>query len=144
MNENMVCIVLGNRLKDDGSISEIQEERLKMVLEIEETFKPKCYILSGGLANEKAGRTEAAAMYEYLIEKGFEKERLIKEEQSLSTVGNALYSIPIAKELNAKTVLVCTSAYHFADPIYKAIESFTNYLKDSDINLMTYTKPSWR
>ena len=143
MNKKIVCVVLGNRLNDDGSISKIQEERLKMVFEIEEEFKPDYYILSGGLANEKAGRTEADAMYEYLVNNRFTKSKLIKEGNSLSTVENALYSVPIAKDLGAEVLLVCTSAYHFAYPRYKAVESFTNYLKDTNISLMTYTKPNW-
>lgn len=145
MNKKIVVIILGNRLNDDGSLSTIGKERLKLASEIEQTFHPDYYILSGGLANEKAGITEAEAMYNYLLEKhqnvpGFNKDKFILEKESLSTVGNAKYSVPLAKELGAEIIIVCSSAYHFGDPVYKAMESFVNELKNSNIVLMTYCK----
>ena len=140
-DKNLVVVVLGNRLNDDGSITKIQEERLEMALEIEKEFKPNYYILTGGPANPVPNKTEAEAMYDYLINKGIEKERLIKEMKSYSTVENALYSAPIIKELKADVCMICTSSYHLANPIHKAMESFTKELKDSNIILMTYTRP---
>lgn len=140
MNKKIVVVVLGNRLNDDGTLSEIGKERLKSVLEIEETFNPDYYILSGGLANPLAGITEAKAMYNYLSAIGFNENKLVLEEESLTTVQNASYSIPLAKKLNAEIVIVCTSAYHLEDPRYKAMESFINELKDSNIAFMTYCK----
>ena len=95
MNKKIVVVVLGNRLNDDGTLSEIGKERLKSVLEIEETFNPDYYILSGGLANPLAGITEAKAMYNYLSAIGFNENKLVLEEESLTTVQNASYSIPL-------------------------------------------------
>lgn len=140
MNKKTVVVLLGNRLNDDGSISEIQKERLQLALEIEENIKPDYFILSGGLANPEAGRTEADAMYENLIKMGMNPDKLIKEGNSLSTVQNAKYSVPIAKELGAEVLIICTSAYHLANPGYKAMETFINELKDTNIIMMTYTK----
>lgn len=140
MDKKTVVIVLGNRLNDDGSISKIQEERLLMTFDIEKTFNPDYYILSGGMANKKASLTEAEAMYNYLVIKGFDKNKLIMEKDSLTTIENASYSVPIAKKLGAKTIIVCTSSYHLADPKYHAMESFVKELTDSDIILMTYSK----
>lgn len=138
--ENLIVIVLGNRLNDDGTISKIQEERLLMALEIEKLFNPSYFILSGGLANPIAKKTEADAMYEYLVNKGFDEKKLIKEGNSLTTVENAKYSVPLAIELGAETIMVCSSMYHFGNPIYKAMESFEKELKDKNITLMTYSK----
>jgi uncharacterized SAM-binding protein YcdF (DUF218 family) len=138
--ENLIVIILGNRLNDDGSISKIQEERLLLTLEIEEEFKPDYFILSGGLANPKAKKTEADAMYEYLVAKGIDEKKLIKEGNSLSTVENALYSVPIAEKLGAKTIMVCSSAYHFGNPVYKAMETFVKEIEGKDITLMTYCR----
>lgn len=137
---NLIVIILGNRLNDDGSISKIQEERLLLTLEIEEEFKPDYFILSGGLANPKAKKTEADAMYEYLVAKGIDEKKLIKEGNSLSTVENALYSVPIAEKLGAKTIMVCSSAYHFGNPVYKAMETFVKETEGKDITLMTYCR----
>lgn len=135
-----VVIVLGNRLNDDGTITDIQEDRLKMAFELEEMINPSYFILSGGLANPKAGLTEAEAMYNYLVNNGMNKEKLVMEKDSLSTVGNAKYSIPIARELGAELIIVCTSKYHFQNPIYKAMESFVSEIENSDLILMTYTR----
>lgn len=140
MKTKKVVIILGNRLNDDGSITEIQRQRLELALEIEKEFNPDYYILSGGPANPVPNKSEAQAMYEYLIEKGIKKERLILEDQSYSTVENAKYSIPIAKKLNPDLIIICTSAYHLGNPIYKTMESFINELKDSNITLMTYSR----
>lgn len=140
MNKRMIVVVLGNRLNDDGSITKIQEERLKLALEIEEQYKPYCYILSGGPANPIPNKTEALAMYEYLVTKGIAKERLILEDKSHSTVENAKFSVPLAKELGADIIMVCTSLYHLANPGYKAMESFGKEIEGSNIILMTYAK----
>ncbi len=140
MNKKTIVIVLGNRLNDDGTISEIQKQRLELTKEIENIFKPNYYILSGGVANEKAIISEAEAMYNYLVNDGFDKEKLIIEKSSLTTVQNAQYSIPIAKQLGAEIVIVCSSGYHFGNPIYKAMESFVKEIEGTDITLMVYTR----
>lgn len=135
-----ILIVLGNRLNDDGSITKYQEERLEMALEIIEEFKPFKVILSGGIANLIPNKSEAEAMEEYLLNKGVLPSLLIKEDKSLSTCENALYSIPIAKELGAQTIIVCTSDYHLADGGYNTIRYFVSNLKDTNIKIMFYTK----
>ena len=140
MYKKTVVVLLGNRLNDDGSISEIQKQRLQLALELEDLFKPDYYILSGGLANPAAGRTEAEAMYENLIKLGLNENKLIKENDSLTTVQNAYYSASIIKKLGAEVVIICTSPYHLGDPRYKAMESFINELKDTNIAVMCYTR----
>lgn len=140
MEDKMIAIILGNRLNDDGTISKIQEERLIMAKEIEEKFHPDYFILTGGIANKKAKISEADAMYNYLVNNGFNKDKLIKEEDSLTTVENAKNSIHIAKRLNAKYIMVCTSGYHFADPKYQTMESFVSIAAKYNLILLTYTR----
>lgn len=140
MKKKIVAVILGNRLKDDGSISVYQEQRLIMAMEIDEIFNPDYFILSGGIANKNTTLSEAEAMYNYLVSKGFNKDKLIIEKDSLSTVQNAKFSIPIAKKLGAEIVIVCSNTYHFSDPQFSAIVSFEKELKDSNITLMTYSR----
>ena len=92
------------------------------------------------MPNIKAGISEAEGMYNYLVEKGMDPNRLIKESKSNSTVENALYSIPIAKELGADVVMVCSSSYHFKNPGYKLMESFVSCVEGTGMKLMTFTK----
>lgn len=139
MERKIVAIILGNRLNDDGTITKFQEERLQMAIEIENLFKPDYFILSGGVANPLANMSEAEAMFNYLVDKGINQNKLIKEDQSHSTVENALYSVPIAKKLGAKTIILSTSLYHFKNPCYKTMESFINEIEKSGITLITYS-----
>ena len=140
MNKKTVVIVLGNRVNDDGTITEIQKERLEMAKEIEQLFNPDYFILSGGSPNKKAGISEAEGMYNYLVASGFNKDKLILEDNSLSTVQNAKFSVPIAKQLGAEMIIVCSSGYHFADPQYCAMSSFVSEAKANSLTLMVYTK----
>ena len=140
MNKKTVVIVLGNRVNDDGTITEIQKERLEMAKEIEKIFNPNYFILSGGSPNKKAGISEAEGMYNYLVNGGFNKEKLILEDNSLSTVQNAKFSVPMAKELGAELIIVCSSGYHFADPQYSAMKSFVSEAQNNELTLMVYTK----
>ena len=135
-----VAVILGNRVNDDGTITEIQKERLLMALEIENAFYPDYFILSGGSPNQKAGISEAEGMYNYLVENGFDKSKLIKEDQSLTTVQNAKFSIPIAEKLGAEILIVCSSLYHSEDLQYRALESFIEEIKKTKMTLMIYTK----
>lgn len=136
----IVAVILGNRVNDDGTITKIQISRLKMALEIEEKFHPDYFILSGGSPNKKAGISEAEGMYNYLVENGFDKDKLILEDKSISTIENAKFSIPIAEKLGAEIVIVCSSLYHFEDLQYHALDSFINEIKKTNITLMIYTK----
>lgn len=140
MKNKTVLIVLGNRLNDDGSITKYQTERLEMALEIIEKYNPIKVILSGGIANPIPNISEAQAMEEYLLDKGVDKSLLIKEDKSRYTGENASFSVPIAKELGAETIIVCTSDYHLADGGYNTIRYFMNTLKDTNISIMFYTK----
>ena len=63
----LVAVVLGNRLNDDGTPTELMLKRMQLTLEMYVKFNPDKIILSGGLANKKAGRTEAQFMREYLV-----------------------------------------------------------------------------
>lgn len=137
--KKMVVILLGNRMNDDGTISDIQKERLEMLLKIDQQFDVYRYILSGGMPNQLAGISEAEGMYNYLVEKGMDPNRLIKEDKSYSTVDNAKYSVPIAKELGADVIMVCSSSYHFKNSGYKLMESFVSQIEGTGMTLMTYT-----
>lgn len=140
MKKKTVVVVLGNRLNDDGTITDLQKDRLEMAIELEELIKPEYFILSGGVANPKALKSEAQAMYDYLVEKGINKDKLLLEDKSHSTVENALYSVPMVVKLDADVLIVCSSPYHFENPAYKLMESFVKETVNTNLILMTYTR----
>lgn len=108
----VVAVILGNRLNDDGSFSDIMKTRMNLALKLFAEEKPDYIIVSGGIANPKAGVAEGQKMYEYLVENGIPEDKLIKETESMTTKENAKYSVPMAISLQAKRLILCTSQEH--------------------------------
>ena len=135
----LVAVILGNRLNDDGSMSQILLGRLQMALRINCAFSPDKIILSGGVANEKAGTSEAQVMYDYLVQNGIDENKLILEANSLSTKQNAQFSVPIAVAQGATEIMVCSSNYHISRKILNPIKLFEKELaKHPNIKLSAF------
>ena len=105
-----VLVVLGNRMNDDGSFSEPMLKRLAKTLEVEKDYDK--IVCCGGVANEAAGTSEAGAMERYLIEKGVNKDKIIKEDKSTTTKENAIYSKEILEGLGVKQITLLSSRNH--------------------------------
>ena len=105
-----ILVVLGNRLNDDGSPTEIMLGRLSKTLEVEKGFDK--IICCGGMANPNAGITEADMMANYLIEKGVSADKIIKEDKSTTTKENAIYSKDIIAGLGEKSITLLSSRNH--------------------------------
>lgn len=132
-----VMIVLGNRLNDDASITSKMKERLELTLKGYKIFSPTKIIVSGGVANKKARISEAKAMQDYLINNGIPDNQVIMEDNSKSTVENALFSVPLALELSPDAIIVVTSIDHYSHDICKI---FHNALDKKEIDLIFYTR----
>ena len=105
-----ILVVLGHRLNDDGSPTEIMLGRLSKTLEVEKGFDK--IICCGGLANETAGITEADMMANYLIEHGVSADKIIKEDKSTTTKENAIFSKDIIASLGEKSITLLSSRSH--------------------------------
>ena len=127
----LVAVILGNRLNDDGSMSEIMKKRLQSALKIDQLFAPSKIILSGGVANPKSGVSEAEVMRDYLVSQGVEADKLVVEDKSMTTKQNAEFSVPMAANLGASKILLCTSIEHmgrkFLNPIRLFFTQLQNY-----------------
>ena len=134
-----VAIVLGYKLNKDSSMDDLLIKRLKLTLKLLKEEKIDKIILSGGCPVSGQKYSEAEAMAQYLIENGVEPEIVIREEKSLTTVENAKYSVPIAKELGATRIIVVTTLEHMARPFLDPINIFSNEIKDNSISTMYYT-----
>lgn len=84
-------IVLGTKVKPDGSLSKTLKLRLDKALEYTKE-NPETVLILSGAKGDGEPCSEAEAMERYLLEQGAEKERLMREEQSFSTVENLAYS----------------------------------------------------
>ena len=134
------AVILGNRMSDDGALSEIMTRRLKLANELYQKYNPDYIILSGGIANKKAGISEASAMYAYLKDAGIPEKLLLREERSLTTAENAKYSVAMAREKGADTLLVCTTSEHFMRPWLNPQLLFLRAMRGTGMRLLTYTK----
>jgi vancomycin permeability regulator SanA len=137
-----VAIVLGYKLNKDSSMDNLLVKRLKLTLKLLNEEKIDKVILSGGCPVSGQKYSEAEAMAQYLIANGVNPEIIVKEENSLTTVENAKYSIPIAKELGATRIIVVTTLEHMARPFLNPISIFSNEIKDNNISTMYYTNCS--
>lgn len=91
-----LIIILGYTLNEDGTIKSILKFRLDRALSI---YQPTDTLLVCGKYTPKAlisrrceHTTEAEAMQQYLMAHGVAPENILKEEESATTFGNALFS----------------------------------------------------
>ena len=113
-----LCIVaLGFQLNPDGSMRDELIERLKVVLGSAEKYPHALIVCTGGgTAAENESATEAGKMAEWLIGNGIAPERVIVEDQSVTTAQNAIYTCDILTEYypQVKQLAIVSSDYHIA------------------------------
>ncbi|MBR4579961.1 MAG: YdcF family protein [Lachnospiraceae bacterium] len=116
-SDALCLVVLGFQLNPDGSMKDELIERLNVVLNSAEKY-PNALIVctGGGTASGNPDATEAGRMAEWLIEKGVDENRIIVEDQSLTTAQNAIYScrILIEKYPQVNQLAIISSDYHIA------------------------------
>lgn len=134
-----VCIVLGNRMNDDATLSNKMIKRLELTLYYYNEYHPNKIIVSGGIANPVAGVSEASGMHKWLVEHGIPDEVIIEEGNSMTTVQNAKFSVPIAKSFNPDTIIVITSSDHHFSPYYSVAQVFNEQINDEKIKVFYLT-----
>ena len=123
-----IAVVLGNRLLDDAAPTRALKERIGLAIDFYERHSPDFVILSGGMANPKAGVSEAEAMKK-MLDGLIPEDKLITESESLTTRQNALYSVPVALKLNATEITVISSPEHIDRRYLNPIRLFRKTLK---------------
>ncbi|MFR5295009.1 MAG: YdcF family protein [Clostridium sp.] len=84
-------IVLGAKVKPDGSLSKTLKLRLDKALEYMKE-NPETMLVLSGAKGDAEPCSEADAKETYLLGQGADPDHLLKEEQSFSTVENLAYS----------------------------------------------------
>ena len=114
-DDTLCIVVMGYALNPDGSMRDELYRRLETALASAQKY-PNAYVVctGGGTAKENKNRTEAGEMSRWLLNRGVAKERIIVEDQSFSTVANAINTCRIlANEYPFVTHLaIVTSDYH--------------------------------
>lgn len=131
----LVAVVLGNRMKDDGTPSALMLKRMQLAVEMYQKLHPDKIIVSGGLANKKAGVTEAQFMQTHLVAQGIPADKIVAEHNSMTTVQNAQFSVPMAKDMGATAIVVVTSAEHMSRSFLNPLKLFQKHLKGTQIRL---------
>ncbi|KAK9821693.1 hypothetical protein WJX74_008860 [Apatococcus lobatus] len=107
-------VVLGYRLRRDGTPSTTLEERVDMALDLLDEGRTRWLLFSGGLPRGQ-NVTEAEAMKAYALQQLGRKSaagRLKLEDRSRSTRENALFSLQIAATDRWGSLAVITSPFH--------------------------------
>ena len=115
--DELAFVVLGFQLAPDGSMREELIERLTVAARCAAQY-PNALIVctGGGTASQDASATEAGRMADWLIENGVSAERVIVEDQSLTTAQNAVYTLNIlaGQYPQVKELVIVSSDYHIA------------------------------
>ena len=103
-------VILGYGLKPDGTMRLILHTRVLAGLAVAQIFPQAPIIVTGG--NPRNGNTEAEQMGKMLRLYGIPRERIILEERANSTVQNAAFSVPLAKQADTSGIILVTSSSH--------------------------------
>ncbi|MBQ9181082.1 MAG: YdcF family protein [Bacilli bacterium] len=110
-------IILGSKINSDGSLTPLLKGRVDKAIEFatnqyENTNKKIIYVPSGGQGADEI-ISEAEAIKNYLIEHGVNKNQILIEDKSTSTVENMKFSKNIIFEKNnAGNIIFSTTNYH--------------------------------
>jgi hypothetical protein len=91
--DELCIVVLGFQLNPDGTMREELIRRLEVALASAEKY-PNAYIVctGGGTAAQNESASEAGEMAKWLTEHGVEKQRVIVEDNSITTAQNAIFT----------------------------------------------------
>jgi len=103
-------VILGYGLTPDGSMRAILRRRVMTGLIVAQFFPQSPIIVTGG--NPQNGKTEAGQMRNMLMLLGFPANRIIVEDRANSTVQNAQFSVPLAKQAGTTGIILVTSTTH--------------------------------
>ena len=110
-------IVLGCRIREDGSLTPLLKARVDKAMEFavnqkKKTGKPPIFVVSGGKGTDEI-ISEADAMKNYLLESGIDDGRILAETKSQSTTENIRFSVELIKQVNENAqIAFSTTNYH--------------------------------
>jgi uncharacterized SAM-binding protein YcdF (DUF218 family) len=103
-------VILGYGLNPNGTMRTILRRRVLTGLAVAQFFPQSPIIVTGG--NPQNGKTEAEQMRNMLQLLGFPPDRIIVEDKASSTVQNAQFSVPLAKQVGTSGIIPVTSTTH--------------------------------
>ena len=114
-DDSLCIVVMGYYLEADGDMRDELIQRMHVTLDSAEKY-PNAYIMctGGGTASGSSKVTEAGQMAKWLKKKGIDPDRIIVEDQALSTIQNATYGCALLYRdyPQVRNLAVITSDYH--------------------------------
>lgn len=110
-------IILGAKIKNDGSLTPILKARVDKAIEFakeqkENIGKKIIFVPSGGKGEDEV-ISEAEAMKNYLLENGISQKNIVVENQSTSTLQNIRFSKEKINKINKDgKIIFSTTNYH--------------------------------
>lgn len=103
-------VILGYGLTPEGTMRPVLRRRVLTGRAAAQAFPQAPIIVTGG--NPQAGHTEAERMRAMLLMLGVPDRRIIVEDRATSTVQNARFSVPLARQAGATGIILVTSSTH--------------------------------
>ena len=133
-----VMVIFGCQVKPWGP-SILLQDRLDEALDYLEDHPDMTVVVSGGQGPDEH-MSEAEAMAEYLIEKGFAQEQILLEDQSHNTLQNLRCSSQVLYDNGYDTtdeIMVVSNGFHLT-----RVRMLWNRVWGGDYNLSTLAAPS--
>ena len=113
-DDSLCIVVMGFGLNADGSIRPELADRLRVALAMANRYPNAWVLVTGGQTGAVDGITEAGQMAAWLQKQGLPKNRILEENQSLSTTANAVncYKLLTRAYPQVTSIAVVTSDYH--------------------------------
>ena len=109
-NKSDVAIIFGNTVNPDGTLSERLKKRFDKGIELFRDSTVETIVVSGGLGKE--GFYEGTKMYEYLIEEGIPKQKILIDNLGVTTKATAENFKRLG--FDSKSVVVVTQYFHIS------------------------------
>ena len=140
-NATTIAVVLGSGLAADGSAHPVTEMRARSAAQLLRE-QPVKLICSGSRPPDDDGvhgSTEAEVMAEIVRSEGIDASRILIEDQSFDSFGNAIFTARrYLSEYEEGTLYVVTSDFHMPRALY----IFSQVL-GPDWNVTAYGVPDW-
>lgn len=109
--QNATLVLLGCKVYGEHASRSLRERLDAALIYLNKNPETTCIVSGGKGEGEKI--SEAECMYRYLVTKGIDSSRIIKEDKSTSTRENLRFSKKIMEERGmGKDIAIATSEYH--------------------------------
>ncbi len=110
MADSPLIVIFGAALQPDGHPSPALLRRIAFGLAAAELHPCAPILCSGGA--RRPGATEASIMYDHLLAAGVARDRLLRDDASLTTLQNITAAAQQVRRVGYPVVVICSDTYH--------------------------------